>query len=124
MKTQKLFLSTLFLFGLILTSFAQKGNPAPGTKTESIKVWGNCGMCKKKIEQAAYSKSVTSASWNEDTKVLLIKYGFGVTSGDEVQQAIAKAGYDTQDFKGEDKAYNNLDHCCQYERKKTAKEKE
>jgi mercuric ion binding protein len=120
MKTQKIFLSAFLLFGSFITAFAQKGNPAPGLKTETIKVWGNCGMCKKKIEKAAYSKNVTAANWDEDTKMLVIRYRSGATSSDAVQEAIASAGYDTEKFTASDEAYNKLNSCCQYGRKKTA----
>jgi periplasmic mercuric ion binding protein len=117
MRTQKIFLSTLFLFYFFINAMAQKGNPT-GLKTESIKVWGNCGMCKKKIEKAAYSKNIIAANWNEDTKMLLIKYRFGATSSDAVQQAVAAAGYDTENFTASDEAYNKLTVCCLYNRKK------
>ena len=118
MKTQRIILSAILFFGLFTTAFSQKGNPAPEQKTETIKVWGNCGMCKKKIEGAAYSKNVTSAKWNEDTKVLVINYRFGATNSDAVQQAIAAVGYDTEKFSASDEAYNKLSSCCQYDRKK------
>ncbi|HMC99538.1 MAG TPA: hypothetical protein VKH37_05265, partial [Ferruginibacter sp.] len=36
------------------------------------------------------------------------------------QQAIAKSGYDTQDFTADDAAYNKLHACCQYDRKVSA----
>jgi len=38
----------------------------------------------------------------------------------KIQEAIAKVGYDTQDVTGDDKAYNNLSGCCQYDRKEVA----
>lgn len=37
-------------------------------KSEEIKVWGNCGMCKKTIEEAAIKGGAKSATWNKDTK--------------------------------------------------------
>jgi periplasmic mercuric ion binding protein len=117
MKTQRIFLSTLFLFAFFMNSIAQKGNPT-GLKTETIKVWGNCGMCKKKIEKAAYTKNIIAANWDEDTKMLVIKYRLGATSSDAVQQAIAAAGYDTEKFAASDEAYNKLTVCCLYNRKK------
>lgn len=118
MKTQKIFFSTFLLFGFLINAIGQKGNPPPGLKTETIKVWGNCGMCKKKIEKAAYSKNVIAANWDEDTKMLMIKYHFGTTSSDAVQQAVADAGYDTEKFTASDEAYNKLTTCCLYTRKK------
>jgi hypothetical protein len=33
-----------------------------------------------------------------------------------VKKAIAKAGHDTDTVKADDVTYNNLHHCCKYER--------
>jgi hypothetical protein len=38
-------------------------------------------------------------------------------SEDQIHQAIAAVGYDTEKYKGSDKAYKDLPECCQYERK-------
>jgi mercuric ion binding protein len=89
-------------------------------KKETLKVWGNCGMCKKNIEKAAKSGGATAANWNEDSKQLKLTYNTSKTSGDKIQQAIADAGYDTQDKTASDEAYNNLHGCCQYDRKADA----
>ena len=123
MKTQKIFLLTFLFFGLIISAFAQKGSSFPAMKTETIKVWGNCGMCKKTIEKAAYSKNVNYASWNEDTKMLTVKYPLvGATNSDIIQRAVAAAGYDTEKFTASNEAYNKLRNCCQYDRKTQAQQ--
>jgi len=85
-------------------------------KTETLKVAGECGTCKKKIETAAKKAGATFAEWNVDSKELTIKYNSTSTNTAKIQKAIAKSGYDTPDFKATDKAYNSLDGCCQYER--------
>lgn len=109
MKTLRISsLLTLFMAFASL-SFAQ-------TKTESIPVSGNCGMCKKTIESAAKKAGATTADWNKDTKVLTIKYNSATTNAAKVQQSVAAAGYDTRDVKATDAAYNKLHACCQYDR--------
>lgn len=116
MKTQ-LILFVSFLF-ISFTSIAQDKNAA---KSETIKVWGNCGMCKTTIEKAAKKAGASYASWNEDTKILSVKYNASKTDNAKIQKSIATAGYDTQDEYGSDEAYNNLHDCCKYDRKeKTA----
>ena len=90
------------------------------TKIETIKVWGNCGSCKKHIEKAAKSAGATAAVWDEDSKQLKLSYNTSKTSSTKIQQAIADAGYDTQDMKGSDAAYIKLDKCCRYDRKNDA----
>ncbi|MEO8174015.1 MAG: cation transporter [Sediminibacterium sp.] len=114
MKTQSTLLTIAFvLFSFF--SFAQT-KPAPA-KSEAIKVWGNCGMCKGHIEKAAKTAGATAAVWNKDTKILTVKYDISKTSNKQIQEAVAEAGYDTKDLTGNEAAYKNLDECCQYERK-------
>ena len=85
-------------------------------KTETLKVSGECGTCKKKIETAAKKAGATYALWNVDSKELTVKYNSTSTNSAKIQKTIADAGYDTQDFKASDSAYNKLDDCCQYDR--------
>ena len=86
------------------------------TQNETIKVWGNCGMCKKKIEKAANSAGASTAAWSEETKELKVSFASNTNSA-KIQEAIAKAGYDTRDMTADDAAYNKLPGCCQYDRK-------
>lgn len=86
------------------------------TKTETLKVSGECSSCKKKIESAAKKAGATYAVWDVDSKELTIKYNSTATDNAKIQKAIAAVGYDTPDFKATDDAYNKLDKCCQYDR--------
>ena len=117
MKTQLSFL-VAFLF-VAFSSFAQT-KPA-ATTSEKIKVWGNCGMCKTTIEKAAKSAGASTADWDEDTKILTVKYEATKTTNKKIQEKVAASGYDTQEFTASEKAYNNLHGCCQYDRKETEK---
>jgi periplasmic mercuric ion binding protein len=105
----------VLLCGLFITNaaFAQPRL----AKRETIKVWGNCGMCKTKIEKAAKSAGAIKASWNEETQELDVQYKVSVTSSEKIQAAIAKTGYDTQDVTADGEAYKKLHSCCQYTRK-------
>ena len=86
------------------------------TKTETLKVAGECNMCKKKIEGAAKKAGASYAVWNSETKELNIKYNSTSTNTAKIEKAIAGVGYDTPGYKAKDKAYNKLDECCKYER--------
>ncbi len=88
----------------------------PNGKTEAIHVYGNCGMCEKTIEKAAFKKGEAKADWDVDTKMAQITFDTTKTNADEVLQRIAAAGYDSDKFTAPDDAYNNLHGCCQYER--------
>ena len=111
-------MKTVSLFAAIMLSiFSINISTAQTVKTETIKVWGNCGMCKTKIEKAAKAAGAKTANWNEDSKELKVSYAANKTSSVKIQQAISKSGYDTQDFTADNKAYDNLHGCCQYDRK-------
>ena len=111
-------MKTLSLFAAILFSiFTTNTSNAQTTKTETIKVWSNCGMCKTTIEKAAKSEVAKKANWNEDSKELQISYAVAKTSSTKIQESIAKSGYDTQDFTAVQTAYDKLHGCCKYDRK-------
>jgi copper chaperone CopZ len=88
------------------------------SKTETIKVSGNCGMCKDRIEAAAKVEGVTKADWNKDTKLLTLVYNPAKVKSDDVQKKVAAVGHDTEKFKAPDAVYAKLPGCCKYDRKK------
>ncbi|WP_071836943.1 heavy-metal-associated domain-containing protein [Terrimonas ferruginea] len=108
MKSVKIF----FLFACL----AVAGIASAQSKTETIAVAGNCGMCKKTIEKSAKAGGATSADWNEEKKVLTVKYNSKTTDLAKIQQQVAAAGYDTRDVKASDAAYDKLHGCCKYDR--------
>ena len=114
MKTLKIFLIAAVCISTVTHSYSQK------TRSESFKVAGECGTCKKKIEKAAKEAGATYAAWDMHTKILKLSYNAG-TDVTAIQQRIADAGYDTPKFKATDAAYNSLDKCCQYDRQIAAK---
>ena len=85
-------------------------------KTEQVKIFGNCGMCKSKIEQAGSVKKITIVKWDSETKVATITYNASKTNVDEVLKRIAAVGYDSEKFQAPDEVYDNLHGCCQYDR--------
>lgn len=86
--------------------------------TETFRVYGNCGMCKARIEKAAKTiDGVQSAEWNAETGMMSVTMAEGRASLDDVVNAIAAAGHDTQWKEATSEAYHNLPGCCQYERK-------
>jgi mercuric ion binding protein len=113
MKTVKLLFAAMLLVFVNIGLFAQVS-----TKTENIKVWGNCEMCKARIEKAAKIEGVTKAEWSDETKMLSLVYNPSKVSSDDIQKKIAAVGHDTEKFKGDDKAYSKLPSCCKYDRKK------
>ncbi len=86
-------------------------------KTEKIKVWGECETCQSKIEKAAKVIGVSKASWNKETKMLTLVFDPSKTTVDYIQKKIAEVGYDTEEYKADDKDYANLNPCCKYVRR-------
>lgn len=106
---------------LIISSFALVAAVATNAqdKTETFKVYGECGMCEKRIEKAAKIDGVNKADWDVDSKVMTISYDPAKTDGKKVQKAIAAVGHDTDKETAKGDVYKKLPGCCLYERKKT-----
>jgi mercuric ion binding protein len=119
MKKLKFILANVLVIVFSISSYAQMTDHSKmaSTKTETIKVWGNCGSCKARIDKAAKIDGVSKADWDKDTKILTLVYDPSKVKSDDVQKKIASAGHDTEKFKADDKAYNKLPGCCQYVRK-------
>ena len=108
------FLTLACLTLVCLTTFAQK----PKSEKASFQVSGNCDMCKTKIVKAATGvEGVKTARWNVVNGKMKVKLNPAITNTDKLQQMIASIGYDTEKYKATDEVYNNLHHCCKYERK-------
>lgn len=102
---------TILLFS-IFSCNAQLKN----AKTERVKIYGNCEMCEKTIENAGNVKKVAIVDWDKDSKIAVITYDSNKTNQDEILKRIALAGYDSDKFLAPDDVYNKLTGCCQYER--------
>ena len=84
--------------------------------TETVKIYGNCGMCKTTIEKTGNIKKIAKVDWDQDTQMATLTYDTKKTNQDEILKRIALAGYDSDKFLAPDDVYNNLHGCCQYER--------
>jgi copper chaperone CopZ len=85
-------------------------------KSETVKIYGNCGMCEKIIETAGLQKGTAKVDWDQDTKMAQITFDSTKTNIAAVLQRIASAGYDNDQFTAPDEVYANLHGCCQYDR--------
>ena len=123
MKSIRNFLLSVFILSLgMVLSFPATVNASgisvseePGEAT--FTVLGNCGMCKDRIERAAYLvRGVRSASWNQEKQQFTVSYRPQRTNQEQIERAIAKAGHDTENFLTHDEIHANLHHCCIYKR--------
>lgn len=114
MKTITSFLALMMAVSFISVSQAQS---TAKLSKETIEVWGNCEMCKARIEKAAKHAGATSADWNVETKMLAVSFPSEKTSVTTIEQKVAAVGHDTKNFTAPNSAYNKLDGCCKYDRK-------
>lgn len=83
----------------------------------TITVNGNCEQCQRRIQKAAFSvNGVKTANWNIETHELNLTLNEEKTSIVAVEKAIAKVGHDTKNTKATKEDYDNLHHCCKYDR--------
>lgn len=120
----KLVSKTLLLFVALLSSkntLAQIKN----SKTETVKIYGNCSMCKSRIERAGNLKNTATVIWDKESKEASLRYDGSKTNQDEILKRIALAGHDNERFLTPDDVYAQLPECCLYDRelKVTSKSK-
>ncbi|WP_286913931.1 heavy-metal-associated domain-containing protein [Flavobacterium sp. UBA4197] len=108
----------LLAFIITLIGFAVQAQEKKNKNAKyDIEVKGNCEMCKKRIEKAAYAVSgVKSAVWTADNQSLHLLLNEEKANPLLVQESIAKAGHDTEKVKANTDDYGKLHSCCQYER--------
>jgi copper chaperone CopZ len=122
MNTVKIVLSILLVsFMSYMPTMAQEKS---ASKTETMKVLGNCEMCKSRIEKAARVDGVENATWDAKSKLLTIKYSPAKTGTDVVAKKVAAVGHDTEKFKADNKTYDALPACCKYDRNHDSKSPE
>lgn len=85
------------------------------TITKTLRVSGNCNMCKKNIEKPLKAMDgVESAAWDKTTKQLTVTFAPEKTSTENIRAAVLAAGYDTDTLRAPDAAYAKLPKCCKY----------
>ena len=127
-------MKTIYLLFSVLTVVSCMNNKqpevkvieVPATKTaEIIKsdvtfgVRGNCGMCKSTIESATMSiEGVDTATWSTESKMISINVSTEINDQliNDIHNAIAKSGYDTELSTAVDEDYDKLPMCCKYDR--------
>ena len=109
-------LNSLMLAVFVLLSSVSANAQIKNKKTETVKIFGNCDMCKANIEKAGNVKKIAQVNWDKDTRLATITYDAAKTNSDEILKRIALEGYDSEKFLAPDSKYNTLHACCQYDR--------
>lgn len=100
----------------MLVSFTSSYTQIKNPKTETAKVYGNCGMCKKVIENTGTINKESFVEWDKDSKIAIITYDEKKTNKEAILKKIALAGYDNTSFLAPKVVYESLPVCCQYDR--------
>jgi copper chaperone CopZ len=106
-------------FMALLLSFIISHAQIKNAKTDTVKVSGNCDMCKNTIEKAGNKKKTSKVVWNTDTKLAIVTYDTKKTNTDAILKRIALSGYDNEIYLAPDNVYASLHGCCKYERKQS-----
>ena len=107
-------MKTKFIYLIILVSLSSLSSFAQKTVKSTLKVYGNCIMCKKRIETALDQNGIKVAAWDTKTKNLEVVYNSGKISEQEIHELIAAVGHDTDKVKAKDEVYATLPYCCLY----------
>lgn len=116
---KNLFLGMMLIIVALSTQAQEKKNK---NAKHTIEVNGNCEQCQKRIQKAAFSvNGVKTANWNIETHKLVVTMNEEKASVNQVEKAIANVGHDAGKVKAKKETYENLHHCCQYDREESVK---
>lgn len=88
-------------------------------ETETFKVYGNCGMCKNRIESSLKDiEGIKKSDWGVKTKMITVTFDPHKITLEKIKEIIASVGHDTDETKADEKVYNKLPGCCQFDRVK------
>ena len=108
MKTKFIFLSLILITASVFVYGQSKAVKA------DIKVFGNCDMCKYRIQTALDVTGIKLAKWDAQSKNLQVVYNPKKISEQKIHELIAGAGHDTEKVKAKDEVYAKLPFCCLY----------
>lgn len=116
-KTMLKLVMPVFLGVSILTSCGNAQESNDSLTTAEFKVFGNCGMCEKTIEESLNGQDgIDNADWDKDTKMITVSYYPEKMNEDKIKTKIAGVGYDTDSHRADQSVYSELPGCCQYDR--------
>lgn len=117
LKTMK---NLIFLIIVAVAMLTSGSTYAQATKkTDTIKVYGNCDMCKATIEGSLKKKDgIISKKWDSKTLMLSVTYDTAKITIQQIGKKIADVGYDNEHGTATDEKYKSLHGCCQYNRPK------
>jgi mercuric ion binding protein len=105
---------SILIFAVLSCVSQQVDAQSKKIQTDTMTVYGSCGQCKTRIEEASYLKGVKQSTWNKKTKILTVIYNPQKTTLTKIATSISNAGHDNTMLLANDKNYNKLPSCCAY----------
>ena len=113
MNKSILLYACLFFAGLFCTSNL-KAQSSSNFQDSTFTVRGVCTMCEKRIEEAALVKGVKLAEWDRYSQSIRVIFKTSKVDINEIKEAVARAGHDTDTVTASEEAYAKLPDCCAY----------
>ena len=79
-----------------------------------LEVDGLCGMCKERIENAAYLTGVKQVNWDKTTHELDVVFRNDKVSEEEIIASINSAGHDVKGSLASAEQYAKIHGCCRF----------
>ena len=114
MKTRIIYIITLLCVAFAAVAQNDSKKTSKKATVADIKVYGNCGMCKERIETVLDHKGIKQAKWDPTTKNLNVIYVPSKITEQQIHELVASVGHDTDKSKAKDEVYANLPFCCLY----------
>lgn len=113
MKAQKNLIAISILFALFLFSGISQAKTSGNEKTVISLPTIVCGSCVNRIEKTLKNiDGVIEYNVELDGKSATVTYDVDKTNVAAIEKAITAAGYDANDKKADEKAYDRLPKCC------------
>jgi len=94
---------------VVLTATVAQAKPDSAT----IKTTIQCSMCEKRIlKNIPFEKGVKDVKVDVEKQTVWVEYDAAKTDLSKIKEAIAKLGYNADDVKRDEKAYQELPACC------------
>lgn len=110
MINKKIFSSLVIIIALVIAN----GQLIASENTTEISLPTiQCGMCVRTIEKALNKvDGIINIGVNVENKKATVTYDDTKTDLSKIETAISKAGYDANNLKADEKAYEKLNECC------------
>lgn len=99
---------------LLLLAFTLSSHGQSKLTTAFIEVDGLCGMCKKRIENAAYLPGVKKVNWDKATHELEVVFRNDKVSEEKIIASINNAGHDVKGSLASAEQYEQIHGCCRF----------